>query len=371
MFDYLIVGAGYSGSVLAERIAKELNKKVLVVDRRSHIAGNAYDHYNEDGILVHKYGPHWFHTNDKKVFDYLSEFTEWRFNYHRVKTYVDGRLLPIPINMDTLNELYGLKLQSPEEVQAFFDGVKVDTGNPANSEEMVISQVGEDLYKKFFKGYTLKQWEIDPKDLAASVTARIPTRTNRDDRYFTDTYQGVPKHGYTEMFSKMLDHPNISVMLQTDYKDIIGKIEFGKMIYSGPIDSFFDYKFGKLPYRSLRFEHETFNQENYQSHQQINYPNDYDFTRIVEWKHATGQKSPVTTITREYSLLAEEGMEKYYPIPKEDNHELYKQYKAEADKLDDVIFCGRLADYKYYNMDQVVARALMLFEKKLSNTHQE
>lgn len=370
MFDYLIVGAGYSGSVLAERIATQLNKKVLVVDKRSHVGGNAYDYYNEHGILVHKYGPHWFHTNDKKVFDFLSKFTEWRYHYHRVKTYVDGKLVPIPINLDTLNELYGFNLKSPEEVQEYYNKVKVFIQNPRNSEEMVISQVGEDLYKKFFKGYTLKQWEIDPKDLAASVTARIPTRTNRDDRYFTDTYQGIPKHGYTEMFNKMLSHPNISIMLQTDYKSIIDEIKFATLIYTGPIDSFFDYKFGKLPYRSLRFEHETFPQESYQSHQQINFPNDYDFTRIVEWKHATGQKSNLTTITREYSLLAEGDMEKYYPIPKEGNHELYRKYKAEADKLNNVLFCGRLADYKYYNMDQVVARALMIFEQKIGGSKQ-
>lgn len=366
MFDYLIVGAGYSGSVFAERLASQHNKKVLVVDRRNHIAGNAYDFYNEDGILVHKYGPHWFHTNDKKVFDYLSQFTEWRYHYHRVKTYVDGMLLPIPINHDTLNELYGLNLQSPQDVQAYYDSVKVKIDNPRNSEEMVISQVGEDLYKKFFKGYTLKQWEINPKDLAASVTARIPTRTNRDNRYFTDTYQAMPKHGYTAMFSNMLSHPNISVLLQTDYKAIVNEINFDKLIYTGPIDAYFDYKFGKLPYRSLRFEHETLNQVDYQGQQQINYPNDYDFTRIVEWKHATGQKSDVTTITREYSLLAEGDMEKYYPIPKEDNHLLFKKYKEEADKLENVYFCGRLADYKYYNMDQVVARALMMVEQKLS-----
>ncbi|HXH99814.1 MAG TPA: UDP-galactopyranose mutase [Sphingobacteriaceae bacterium] len=366
MFDYVIVGAGYSGSVFAERIATQLNQKVLVIDKRNHIAGNAYDYYNEDGILVHKYGPHWFHTNDKNVFSYLSKFTDWHFHYHRVKTYVDGKLLPIPINYDTLNELYGLNLRSPKDVQEFYDQVKVSIANPANSEEMVISQVGEDLYKKFFKGYTLKQWEIDPKDLAASVTARIPTRTNRDDRYFTDTYQGVPKYGYTEMFKKMLDHPNISLMLQTDYRDVINELNFKTLIYTGPIDSYFDYKFGKLPYRSLRFEHETFNQESYQGHQQINYPNDYDFTRIVEWKHATGQKSTNTTITREYSLLATDDMEKYYPIPRDENHILYKKYQEEADRLTNVIFCGRLADYKYYNMDQVVARALMLFEKTVN-----
>lgn len=366
MFDFLIVGAGFSGSVLAERIASQHNKKVLIIDKRDHIGGNAFDHYNEDGILVHKYGPHWFHTNDKKVFNYLSAFTEWRYHFHRVKSYVDGSLVPIPINQDTLNLLYGMNLQSPKEVQDYYNTVKVDIKNPANSEEMVISQVGEELYKKFFKGYTLKQWEIHPKELAASVTARIPVRTNRDDRYFTDTYQVMPKHGYTALFKKMLAHPNISIMLQTDYREVIKQIPYKKMIYTGPIDSFFNYKFGKLPYRSLRFEHETLNQEFYQQEQQINYPNEYDFTRIVEWKHATGQKSNVTTITREYSLAAEGDLEKYYPIPKDDNHNLFKKYKQEADLLKDVMFCGRLADYKYYNMDQVIARALTLFEQNLN-----
>lgn len=365
MFDFLIVGAGFSGAVLAERIASQLGKKVLVVDKRNHIGGNAYDYYNEAGILIHKYGPHWFHTNDKGVFNYLSKFTQWRYHFHIVKTYVDGRLLPIPINMDTLNSLYGLNLQSPEEVQAYFDKVRVPISFPKNSEEVVVSQVGEDLYNKFFKGYTLKQWEIHPKDLAASVTARIPTRTNRDERYFTDTYQCMPKDGYNVLFQNMLNHPNISILLNTDYKDIQSFIPFNKMIYTGPIDSFFDYKFGKLPYRSLRFEHETYNKEFFQSVQQVNYPNDYDFTRIVEWKHATGQKSSVTTITREYSILANDETDKYYPIPMEENHQLFNSYKKEADKLDNVIFCGRLADYKYYNMDQVIARALMIFEKQI------
>lgn len=369
MFDFLIVGAGFSGSIFAERIASQLNKKVLIVDKRAHIGGNAFDYYNEDGILVHKYGPHWFHTNDKGVFDYLSLFTNWRYHFHRVRSYVDGNIVPIPINSDTLTILYGLKLQSPAEVQAYYDSVKVPVKTPANSEEVVTSQVGEDLYNKLFKGYTSKQWGVQPKELAASVTGRIPVRTNRDDRYFTDTYQAMPKQGYTAMFQKMLSHNNISIMLQTDYRSIINEISYKKLIYTGPVDSFFDYKYGKLPYRSLRFEHETLNQEQYQSYQQINYPNEYDFTRIVEWKHATGQKSPVTTITREYPMPAEEGMEKYYPIPREDNHELFKKYKEDADKLDNVIFCGRLADYKYYNMDQVVARALKLFEDKISISH--
>lgn len=367
MFDYLIVGAGFSGSVLAERIASQYNKKVLIVDKRNHIGGNAYDYYNEHGILVHKYGPHWFHTNDKKVFDYLSRFTEWRYHYHRVRSYVDGMLVPIPINRDTLNMLYGMELNEPAAVQQYYDSVKADIPNPANAEEMVISQVGEELYNKFFKGYTLKQWEIHPRDLAASVTARIPVRTNRDDRYFTDTYQGIPKQGYTALFKKMLDHPNISILLQTDYRSILNSVSYRKMIYTGPIDSFFDHKFGKLPYRSLRFEHETLNQEHYQAFQQVNYPNEYDFTRIVEWKHATGQKSHLTTITREYAVDAGEHLEKYYPIPRDVNHELFRKYKQEADQLEDVIFCGRLADYKYYNMDQVIARALMISEKEIKD----
>ena len=365
MFDYLIVGAGFSGSVLAERIATQLNRKVLIVDKRDHIGGNAYDYYNDHGILMHKYGPHWFHTNDKPVFDYLSGFTDWHFHFHRVRSYVDGMLVPIPINRDTLQLLYGMNMQSANEVQDFYDSVKVSINSPTNSEEMITSQVGKELFNKFFKGYTIKQWGIEPKDLAASVTGRIPVRTNRDDRYFTDTYQGLPKHGYTEMFKKMLSNRNISIMLQTDYRTIIDQVRYHKMIYTGPIDSFFDYEFGKLPYRSLRFEHETFNQEKFQDFQQINYPNEYDFTRIVEWKHATGQKSDFTTISREYSLAADKGMEKYYPIPREENHRIFNRYKEEANKLENVIFCGRLADYKYYNMDQVVARALNIFEKKI------
>ncbi|MDX2190402.1 MAG: UDP-galactopyranose mutase [Bacteroidota bacterium] len=367
MYEYLIVGAGFSGCVLAERIASQLNKKVLVVDKRMHIGGNAYDFYNQHGILIHKYGPHWFHTNDKKVFDYLSRFTEWNYHYHRVKTYVDGKLVPIPINMDTVNELYGMNLASPDEVQKYFDTVRDKSIlNPKNAEEMVISLVGRDLYKKFFEGYTKKQWDINPIDLAASVTARIPTRTNRDDRYFTDTYQCMPKNGYTKLFEALTNNKLISLMLNTNYRDIIEEIRFNKIIYTGPIDEFFDYIHGKLPYRSLRFEHETLSTEYFQTHQQINYPNDYDFTRIVEWKHATWQKSHLTTITREYSLLADEKNEKYYPIPRDENTDLFNKYRSESEKMQNVIFCGRLADYKYYNMDQVIARALSIFEKQIS-----
>ncbi len=210
MYDYLIVGAGFAGSVFAERIAGELNKKVLIVDKRSHIAGNAFDFYNEDQILMHKYGPHWFHTNNKKVFDYLSQFTEWRFHEHRVKSSINGKLYPFPINRDTLNMLYGLNLKTDDEAEAYYNTVRINFKNIRNSEEMVLNLVGEDLFNKFYKVYTIKQWGIEARDLAPSVTARIPVRRNRDDRYFTDTYQGIPANGYTEMFNRMLGNKNIT-----------------------------------------------------------------------------------------------------------------------------------------------------------------
>ena len=363
MYDYLIVGAGYAGSILAERIASQLNKRILIIDKRNHIAGNAFDFYNEHGILVHKYGPHWFHTNNKKVFDYLSQFTSWRFYEHKVKSSIDGKLYPFPINRDTLNLLYHYNFINDKEVQDYYNSVKLSIKNPRNSEEMVLSLVGEDLFNKFYKGYTLKHWGMEAKNLAPSVTARIPVRTNMDDRYFTDTYQGIPEKGYTEMFNKMLRNKNITIMVKTDYKDIIDLVKFNKMVYTGAIDEFFDFTFGKLPYRSLRFEHETLDREFYQICQQVNYSNDFAFTRIVEWKHATGQKHSKTTITKEYAMDAENGMDKYYPVPHNDSSNLYNKYRREVDKIKSVIFCGRLADYKYYNMDQVTARALSIFEK--------
>ena len=366
-YDYLIVGAGFSGNVLAERLASQLDKKVLIVEKRDHIGGNAYDYYNEEGLLVHKYGPHWFHTNSKYVFDYLSQFTEWRFHEHRVRSCVYGKLYPIPINMDTINQLYGLNLKTPEEVEAYLDSVREPIEHPTNAEEWVLSRVGKDLYEKFFKGYTLKHWGIHPQNLAASVTARIPVRFNCDDRYFSDTYQGLPRHSYARMFENMLNHKNITVLLNTDYRSIQNDIIFDKMIYTGPIDEFFEYNFGTLPYRSVRFEHEAIKKEYYQPFQQINYPNTYDYSRIIEVKHASGQKHEKTVITKEFPCdPAENNNEKYYPIPNEENRKLYHRYREEAQKLKNVIFCGRLADYQYYNMDQVVARALHVFEKYLT-----
>jgi UDP-galactopyranose mutase len=364
MFDYLIVGAGFAGSILAERLANQSGKKVLIVDIRNHIGGNAYDHYNEAGILVHKYGPHIFHTNSRDVFEYLSHFTEWRRYEHRVLASVDGQLVPIPINLDTINKLYGLKLNS-FELEKFFESVAEPKDSIRTSEDVVVSKVGRELYEKFFRNYTRKQWGIDPSELDKSVTARVPTRTNRDDRYFTDTYQAMPLHGFTRMFENLLNHPNIKVMLNTDYREIRDIIPFKEMIYTGPIDQFFDYRFGKLPYRSLDFKHETLNESVHQSAPVVNYPNEHLYTRITEFKYLTGQEHSKTSIVYEFPKA--EG-DPYYPVPRPENTELYKKYKALADAAPNVEFVGRLATYKYYNMDQVVAQALAVYAKLSDRT---
>jgi UDP-galactopyranose mutase len=363
MFDYLIVGAGFAGSVLAERLARGSNKKILIVDKRSHIAGNAYDHYNDAGILVHKYGPHIFHTNSKDIFQYLSKFTEWRQYQHTVLANVDGQHLPIPINLDTVNKLYGLSLTS-FQVEDFFASVAEKKENIRTSEDVVVNKVGRELYEKFFQGYTRKQWGLDPSELDAAVTARVPTRTNRDPRYFTDSYQAMPLHGYTRLFENLLDHPNISIMLNVDYRDIKGFVPYKEMIYTGPVDEFFDLRFGKLPYRSLEFKHETHDTPLYQEAPVINYPNDYQYTRITEFKYLTGQEHKQTSIVYEYPQA--EG-DPYYPIPRPENAELYKKYQQLADETEGVTFVGRLATYKYYNMDQVVGQALAVYSK-LSGT---
>lgn len=359
MFDYLIVGAGYAGSVLAERLANESNKKILIIDKRNHIGGNAYDFYDEAGILIHKYGPHIFHTNSKEIFYYLSNFTEWRAYEHRVLASVDGQLVPIPINLNTINKLYGLNLCSAE-VEGFFASKADKIKQIRTSEDVVVSKVGRELYEKFFRGYTRKQWSLDPSELDASVTARVPVRTNKDDRYFTDTYQAMPLHGYTKMFEKMLSHPNIKIMLNTDYREIVDDIPFKKMIYTGPVDEFFNYQYGKLPYRSIEFKFETIDAEKYQLTGTINYPNEHAYTRITDFKYLTGQKHPKTTIVYEYPTS--EG-DPYYPVPRPENSELYKKYQVLANEINDTYFVGRLATYRYYNMDQVVGQALTLFKK--------
>ncbi len=359
MFDYLIVGAGFAGSVLAERLATQLGKKVLVIDKRNHIAGNAYDHYNDEGVLVHRYGPHIFHTNSRKVFDYLSHFTEWRPYEHRVKASVDGRLVPLPINLDTVNELYGLSL-TQGELEAFFEERAEPVTEIRTSEDVVVSKIGRELYEKFFRGYTRKQWDLDPSELDATVTARVPVRSNRDDRYFADTYQAMPARGYTRMFERILDHPNIKIMLNASFEEVRELVEYVDLIYTGPVDAFFGYRYGKLPYRSLSFKHETHAAETFQSAPVVNYPNEHPYTRVTEFKYLTGQRHPMTSVVYEYPQA--EG-DPYYPVPKPENAALYKKYKALADALPNVHFVGRLATYRYYNMDQVTAQALATFDK--------
>ncbi|MGA8027865.1 MAG: UDP-galactopyranose mutase [Bryobacteraceae bacterium] len=357
MFDYLIVGAGFAGSVVAERMARCHGKKVLVVDRRNHVGGNAYDHYNADGLLVHRYGPHIFHTNSEQVFQYLSQFTSWRPYEHKVLASVDGKLVPVPINRDTVNLLYDLNLTCDEEVESFFASKAEARASIRTSEDVVVSKVGRDLYEKLFRNYTRKQWGKDPSQLDAQVTARIPVRTNTDDRYFSDRYQAMPKHGYTRMFENMLDHDNIELILGCDYRDVLKSVAYREIIYSGPVDEYFDYRFGKLPYRSLRFKHETLEMDYLQPAAVVNYPNDHAYTRITEFKYLTGQAHRQTSIVYEYP--AGEG-DPYYPVPTPENAALYKRYAELAAATKRVHFVGRLATYKYYNMDQVVAQALTL-----------
>jgi UDP-galactopyranose mutase len=359
MFDYLVVGAGFAGSVLAERLASQADKKVLIVEKRNHVGGNAYDCYDDAGVLIHKYGPHIFHTNSAEVFTYLSKFTAWRPYQHRVLASVDGQLVPMPINLDTVNRLYGTRFTS-FELEDFFRSQAEARDPIRTSEDVVVSRVGRELYEKFFRNYTRKQWGLDPSELDAAVTARVPVRTNRDDRYFTDRYQAMPLHGYTRMFERMLDHPNIKILLNTDYREVRSFIPYREMIFSGPIDEYFDYCYGRLPYRSLEFRFETVETAQHQPAAVVNYPNDNAYTRVTEFKYLTGQEHPKTTLVYEYPRAAGDA---YYPVPRPENAEIYKRYKALAEKTPGVYFVGRLATYKYYNMDQVVAQALAEFER--------
>ena len=358
-FDYLVVGAGFAGSVIAERLAAGAGKRVLIVDKRNHIGGNAYDHYDEAGILVHRYGPHIFHTNSREVFEHLSRFTEWRPYEHRVLASVDGLLVPLPINLDTINALYNLDLAADE-----LEGWLAERAEPRErietAQDAVLSKVGRDLYLKFFRNYTRKQWGLDPSELDASVTARVPTRLSRDARYFTDTYQAMPRHGYTRMFERMLAHPNVKVLLNTDYREVKGFLPYDRMAYTGPVDEFFDLRFGKLPYRSLEFRFETHDRPLFQSAPVVNYPNEHPYTRVTEFKYLTGQEHPKTTVVYEFPRA--EG-DPYYPVPRPENAELYRRYEELARRLDDVVFVGRLATYRYYNMDQVVAQALATYRR--------
>ncbi|HEU4460290.1 MAG TPA: UDP-galactopyranose mutase [Methylibium sp.] len=366
-FDYLVVGAGFAGSVLAERLASQLDASVLVVDKRPHIGGNAYDRHDDAGLLVHPYGPHIFHTNSAEVFGYLSQFTAWRPYQHRVLASVDGQLVPLPINLDTVNRLYGLHLDATQLAE-WFKSVAEPRETLVTAEDAVVSQVGRDLYNKFFRGYTRKQWALDPSQLDASVTARVPARLNRDDRYFADTYQAMPLHGYTRMFEAMLRHPKIKLMLNTDFEEVRALLPHRHLVYTGPIDAFFGYRHGRLPYRSLRFEHLTLAQEHFQPVGTVNHPNDYAYTRVTEFKHLTGQMHPQTSIVYEYPQS--EG-DPYYPVPQPESATLYKRYAHDAEAVgEEVSFVGRLASYRYYNMDQVVGQALATF-KRLQARHAE
>jgi UDP-galactopyranose mutase len=359
MFDYLVVGAGFAGATIAERLAVHAGKKVLICDKRPHIGGNACDHYDEAGILVHKYGPHIFHTNCRDVYEYLSRFTDWRPYQHRVLASVDGQLLPIPINLDTINRMYGTSYTSLE-LEQFFKSVAEPVEHVRTSEDVIVSKVGRELYEKFFRNYTRKQWDLDPSELDATVTSRVPVRTNRDDRYFTDTYQVMPLHGYTRMFQRMLAHPNIKILLNADYREVEGTIPFAEVIFTGPIDEYFDYRFGKLPYRSLEFKFETKNVPVAQEAPVINHPNENAYTRVTEFKYLTGQEHAKTTLVYEYARATGDP---YYPVPQPQNAALYKQYQELAADTRGVHFLGRLGTYKYYNMDQVVAQALTLYSK--------
>jgi UDP-galactopyranose mutase len=368
--DYLIVGAGFSGCVLAERIATQLGKRCLIVEKRDHIGGNAYDCYDGNGIMVHKYGPHIFHTNSKRVVDYLSQFTEWIPYFHRVVAEVEGKKVPVPFNLNSLYRLFPQKDAERLEGQlakSFGYDQKIPILKLRESSSGELKSLADYIYGNIFYGYTLKQWECKPEELDPSVTARVPVYISRDDRYFQDTYQLMPRYGYAKMFERMLSNKNIHLTLQTDFKGVEnGGAEFDKVIYTGPIDEFFGYIHGELPYRSLRFEFQNLNQEFFQEVGTVNYPNGNLYTRITEFKYLTGQEHGSTTVAYEYPERYKVGENlPYYPIPKTENKVIFNKYEEEKKTLKNVIFCGRLADYIYYNMDQIVARALTVFEKEI------
>jgi UDP-galactopyranose mutase len=360
-YDVLVVGAGFAGSVLAERLASQGGQRVLLIDRRDHVGGNAYDEQDAAGILIHRYGPHIFHTNSQDVWDYLSRFTKWRPYEHRVLAQVRGKLLPVPINRTTLNNLYDLDLQDEAQAAAFLASRAENVAEIKTSEDVVVAAVGRELYETFFRGYTRKQWGMDPSELDRSVTARVPTRTNTDDRYFTDKFQAMPADGYTRMFENMLDHPLIDIELGVDFRDVASRVTVGHTIFTGPVDEYFDHRFGPLPYRCLTFRHETHDREQFQPVAVVNYPlEDTPYTRITEYKHLTGQRHRQTSVSYEFSSATGDP---YYPIPNATAQALYKRYEALADAEPNVSFVGRLATYRYYNMDQVVGQALATWRR--------
>ena len=377
MFNYIIIGAGFSGSVIAERIANVLNQKVLIIEKRNHIGGHCYDYKDENNIIIHKYGPHLFHTDYKDVFDYLSNFTDWQLYHHRVLAFIDGKKVPIPFNLNTLYEVFPKTLAEKLETKLlnkYHYNTKVPILELLKEEDDDLKFLANFIYEKLFKNYTAKQWGLKLEDIDPQVTARVPIYIGRDDRYFTDKYQAIPKDGYTKIFERMLNHPNIKIMLNADFKELINidyenkKIFFmgqefkGKFIFTGMIDELFNFKYGYLPYRSLELKFESIDQEYYQEAPVVNYPNDYDFTRITEFKHIHPTQSDKTTILKEYPKAYQPNVDiPYYPVFTKENQELYNKYKEEADKFDNLILIGRLAEYRYYDMDDAVKRALEIF----------
>lgn len=365
----LVVGCGFSGAVLANLLAEKLNEKVLVIDKKNHIAGNSYDYRDENGIMIHKYGSHIFHTNSEKVWNYLKQFTDFNTYMHRVVAVIDGIETFIPFNFNTLYDVFPSTLaQRLEEklLKNFEYNKKVPILEFQKQNDEDLKFLANYVYEKVFLHYTTKQWGSTPEEVDGAVTARVPVYLSKDTRYFQDKYQGIPCEGYSKVVEKMLDHPNIEVRLNTDYKDI--KNDFKRVFYTGSIDEFFDYKYEKLPYRSVNFKMETYNREFYQVNSVVNYPCNYDFTRIHEYKYYLNDKSEKTVIAKEYSENFELGKnERYYPIPKPKNFELYDKYAQEAKTLKNVYFLGRLGDYKYYDMDKAILRAIELFETLMQN----
>ncbi len=362
-FKYVVVGCGLAGITIAERIATQLHEKVLIIEKREHIAGNVYDQYDDAGILVQMYGPHTFHTNDKEVFDYICQYTKWHEYQHRVMSFVDGNFVPMPISLETINRLYNLNL-SQDQMEQWIEEHREHIDDIKTSEDVVLSQGGKDIYEKFFKYFTIKQWGVDPSQLDASVIKRIPFRKNRDTRYFTDKYQGNPVGGFTQMCQNMLNHPQIKILLNTDYKEVIDDIEYEKLIYTGPVDYYYDYKLGKLKWRSIKFIFETHDCESYQPVASTRWPMDYDYTRITEFKKMTGQKSEKTTILKEIPCF---GDEPFYTYPTPEWKELAQKYRDLSAKESKTIFLGRLAEYKYYDMDDVIRRALDVFTSDIAD----
>jgi UDP-galactopyranose mutase len=381
MFNYIVVGSGFAGSVIAERIANVLNQKALIIEKRNHIGGNCYDYKDENNIIVHKYGPHLFHTDYKEVFDYLSNFTDWHIYHHKVLAFVDGKKIPLPFNLNSIYEVFPQELAKRLEIrliEKYGYGTKIPILELLKEEDQDLKFLANYVYEKIYKNYTMKQWGLKPEEISPQVTARVPIYVSRDNRYFTDKYQVIPKDGYTKIFERMLNHPNIKIMLNTDFKEVISigfenkKIYFlgqefkGKLIFTGMIDELFNFKYGFLPYRSLDLRFETIEQEYYQEAPVVNYPNDYDFTRITEFKHIHPVKSDKTTILKEYPKAYQPNVDiPYYPVFTKENQELYNKYKEEADKFENLVLVGRLAEYRYYDMDDVVKRALEVFEERI------